>query len=84
VKLLIDTELYLFRAAAAAEYEAEWAPDEWTYLCRHGDARAGIQGIVGELMETAPDHQPVMVFGGKASFRYGIYPMSKSMPRLSA
>jgi DNA polymerase-1 len=78
VKLLIDAELYLFRAAAAAEYEAEWAPDEWTYLCRHGDAKAGFQGIVSELREFAPDHQPVMVFGGTASFRYGIFPGYKS------
>ncbi len=78
MKLLIDTELFLFRAAAASEYEAEWAPDEWTYLCRHGDAKAAFQGIVGELMDMAPDHQPVMVFGGKASFRYAIYPGYKS------
>jgi DNA polymerase-1 len=78
MKLLIDTELYLFRAAAASEYEVEWAPDEWTYLCRHGDAKAAFQGIVGELMEMAPDHQPVMVFGGRASFRYSIYPGYKS------
>jgi len=78
VKLLIDTELILFRAAAASEYEAEWAPDEWTYLCRHGDAKAAFQGAVGELMDMAPDHQPVMVFGGSASFRYAIYPSYKS------
>jgi len=78
MKLLIDAELYLFRAAAAAEYEAEWAPDEWTYLCRHGDAKAGFQGIVSDLMAIAPDHQPVMAFGGPASFRYGVYPGYKS------
>ena len=78
MKLLIDTELFLFRAAAASEYEAEWAPDELTYLCRHGDAKAAFQGTVGELMDMAPDHQPVMVFGGKASFRYAIYPGYKS------
>ena len=78
MKLLIDTELFLFRAAAASEYEAEWAPDEWTYLCRHGDAKATFQGTVGELMDMAPDHQPVMVFGGRASFRYAIYPAYKS------
>lgn len=78
MKLLIDAELYLFRAAAAAEYEAEWAPDEWTYLCRHGDAKAGFQGIISDLMAIAPDHQPVMVFGGTASFRYGVYPGYKA------
>ena len=78
MKLLIDTELFLFRAAAACEVEVEWAPDEWTYLCRHGDAKAAFQDIIGGLMEVAPDHQPVMVFGGSVNFRYGIYPSYKS------
>jgi DNA polymerase-1 len=81
VKLLIDTELFLFRAAAACEYEAEWAPDVWTYLCNHADAKDAFQGIVGELMEMAPNHQPVMVFGGQVSFRYAIYPHYKSNRR---
>jgi DNA polymerase I len=75
---LIDTELYLFRAAAGCEFEAEWAPDEWTYLCRHGDAKAAFQDCIGQIRDTLPDHQPVLVFGDRASFRYGVWPAYKA------
>lgn len=78
MKLLIDTEVYLFRAATANEYEVEWAPDEWTYACRHGDAKASFQDQIGELCQAAPDHQPVLVFGDRFSFRYGLWPGYKA------
>ncbi len=73
-RLLIDAELLLYRAAAAAEYEAEWAPDEWTFLCRHADARAAFQDQVAELRGLAPHHEPLLVFGDRASFRYSVWP----------
>lgn len=78
VKLLIDAEVYLFRAAAACEMEVEWGPDDWTYLCRHGDAKAGFQDTINEFREVCPDHQPVLAFGDRASFRYGIWPSYKA------
>lgn len=78
MKLLIDAELYLFRAAAACEFEVEWAPDDWTYLCRHGDAKANFQEAIGEMRDVFPDHEPWLVFGDRASFRYGIWPSYKA------
>lgn len=78
MKALIDTEYYLYRAAAASEYEAEWAPDDWTYLCRHGDAKAQFQDGIGEVRDTLPDHQVVLVFGQSYSFRYGVWPQYKA------
>jgi hypothetical protein len=54
MKALIDTEVYLYRAAAAAEVEAEWSTDDWTYLCRHGDAQATFQDAIGEIRDTLP------------------------------
>jgi DNA polymerase-1 len=78
VKALIDAEFYLFRAAAGCEFEAEWAPDDWTYLCRHGDAKAQFQDAIGEVREVLPDHQIVLVFGQRFSFRYGVWPQYKS------
>ncbi len=77
-RLLIDAELLLYRAAAGAEIEAEWAPDEWTFLCRHGDARAAFQDQVASLRELAPYHEPLLVFGDRASFRYSVWPGYKS------
>lgn len=77
-KLLIDTELYLYQAASACEYEAEWAPDDWTYLCRHGDARAAFQDAVVEAQSTFPDHSVTLAFGDRASFRFGLWPGYKA------
>ena len=81
MKLLIDAEVYLYRAAAACEYEAEWAPDDWTYLCRHGDAKASLQDTIVGMREVCPDHQPVLAFGDRASFRYGVWPAYKANRR---
>lgn len=78
MKLLIDTEVYLYRAAAACEYETEWAPDDWTYLCRHRDAQALFQDAIGEIRETLPDHDPVLVFSDRLTFRYGVWPQYKA------
>lgn len=78
MKALIDTEVYLYRAAAACEWEAEWAPDDWTYLCRHGDAQALFQDAIAEIRDTLPDHQPVLVFSDRVSFRYGVWPQYKA------
>jgi DNA polymerase-1 len=78
VKALIDTEVYLYRAAAACEMEAEWAPDDWTYLCRHGGEQALFQDAIGEIRDTLPDHDPVLVFSDRVSFRYGVWPQYKA------
>ncbi|MEB3360687.1 MAG: hypothetical protein VKI42_01030 [Synechococcaceae cyanobacterium] len=78
MKALIDTEVFLFRAAAACEFEAEWAPDDWTYLCRHADAQALFQDAIGEIRDTVPDHEPVLAFSDRLSFRYGIWPQYKA------
>jgi DNA polymerase-1 len=78
MKLLIDTELYLFAAASACEFEAEWDTDDWTYLCRHGDVKASLQDSIAAIREVFPDGQPVLAFGDRASFRYGIWPSYKA------
>lgn len=78
MKVLIDTEVYLYRAATASEFEVEWDTDDWTYLCRHGDAQAAFQDIIGEIRDTLPDHQPVLVFSDRISFRYGVWPQYKA------
>lgn len=80
MKALIDTEVYLYRAAAASEFEAEWdaLEGDWTYLCRHGQAQALFQDSIGEIRDTIPDHQPVLVFSDGVSFRYGVWPQYKA------
>jgi len=78
VKALIDTEVYLFRAAAACEFETEWAPDDWSYVCRHGDAQALFQDSIAEILDNLQGLQPVLVFSAGVSFRYGVWPKYKA------
>jgi DNA polymerase-1 len=78
MKALIDTEVYLYRSAATSEIEAEWAPDDWTYLCRHGDAQAHFQEQIAEILDTLQGLQPVLVFSAGVSFRYGVWPKYKA------
>lgn len=78
MKALIDAEVYLFRAAAACEMEAEWAPDDWTYICRHGDAQALFQDSIAEILDNLQGLQPVLVFSAGVSFRYGVWPKYKA------
>jgi DNA polymerase-1 len=77
-KALIDAEIYLYRAAAAAEYEAEWAENDWTYLCRHEEARASFQDTITGFREALPDHRLVLCVSDSRSFRYGIFPGYKA------
>ena len=78
MKALIDTEVYLFRAAAACEFETEWAPDDWSYVCRHGDAQALFQDSIAEILDNLQGLQPVLVFSAGVSFRYGVWPKYKA------
>ncbi len=78
MKALIDTEVYLYRAAASCEVEAEWAPDDWTYLTRHGDAQAHFQDAIAEILDDLPGMEPTLVFSAGVSFRYGIWPKYKA------
>jgi DNA polymerase I len=76
--LLIDAETFLYRAAAASEYEAEWDTDEWTYLCRHKQARTLFEEGIERLAAATPDHHVVLCFGDGQSFRKELFPRYKS------
>lgn len=77
-KALIDTEYFLFTDASACQYEAEWAPDVWTYFCRHDDAKEAFHEQISSFLDLLPGHQPVLVFGSSTSFRYGVWPQYKA------
>jgi DNA polymerase-1 len=75
---LIDTEYFLYRCAAGAEQEANWGDDNWTYVCRHDDARAAFEEQIADILGQLIGYQPVLVFGDKHSFRYGVWPQYKA------
>jgi DNA polymerase I len=76
--LLVDAETFLYRAAAASEYETEWATDEWTYLCRHKQARTIFEEGIERLADATPSHHVVLCFGNGQSFRKEVFPRYKS------
>jgi DNA polymerase-1 len=78
MKALIDAELYLYRCAAGAEMEIEWAQDDWTYVCRHGEAQAAFQDQIAAFLEQLPNFDPVLVFSDGLSFRYSLWPSYKA------
>jgi len=78
MKALVDAEIYLHRALAASEVEAEWAPEQWTYVCRHEDAKALFQDSIIGILEALPKHEIVLVLSDTFSFRYGVWPGYKA------
>jgi DNA polymerase-1 len=82
-RALVDAELYLRRCTAVSEYEIEWAPDDWTYACRHGEAKARFQDFLASVRDALPDHQPHLCLGTAASFRYSLFSAYKANRKAS-
>ena len=78
MKLIVDAETWLYKAAAGAEYEAEFAPDKWTYICDHSDAKDAFTREMDLLQGACPDHSMMMVLGGSTNFRYAVFTGYKS------
>lgn len=81
MKLIVDTETWLFRAAAASEYEAEFSPDKWTYLTDISNAKDVFCQEMERIQAIAPDHLMMQVLGDSANFRYAVYTEYKSNRR---
>jgi len=77
--LLIDADILVHRAAAAAEVATEWEPDQWTIT---GDARAAKQQVdseVAELMDTLKADACILALSDrKANFRKELCPTYKA------
>lgn len=82
-RALVDAELYLRRHAAVAEYEIEWAPDDWTYVCRLGEAKARFQDFLASVRDALPDHELHLCLGTAASFRYSLFSPYKANRKAS-
>lgn len=78
MKVLIDSDYFLFRAACAHEFEAELTPDRWTYQVHVDEAKAAFAAEMDRFQATCPDHELLVVYGGSTNYRYAIYPGYKS------
>lgn len=78
---ILDVEIILHRAINVAVYEFEWAPDEWTYNVRLGEAKAHILDDIDRVRAAAPTHELALALSDSYSFRYFIWPGYKSNRR---
>lgn len=81
MRLLIDADYYLYRAATSSEYEAELSPDCWTYLSRIDEAKATFAEEMERFQDICPDHSLVIIYGDSTNYRYSVYPFYKSNRR---
>lgn len=81
MKLIVDAETWLYRAASAAESEAEFQPDKWFYQCDLSKAKDSFDAEMSRIQSICPDHTMVMVLGGATNFRYAVYTDYKSNRR---
>lgn len=73
MRLLIDADYYLYRAASGSEYEVELSPDCWTYLSRIDEAKASFTEEMERFQNICPDHSLIVIYGDHSNFRYAIY-----------
>lgn len=78
MKLIVDTEGWLYRAAAANEFEVEFETDKWTYQTDISAAKVAFSQEMERIQAVAPDHSMVQVLGDRSNFRYAVYRDYKS------
>jgi len=75
--LLIDADLYLYRACASAEEEVNWGNDIWSLSTDLKVAKAKFQNLIQEWAEKFETVDFVMCISDKDNFRKEIYPSYK-------
>lgn len=82
MKLIIDTETWLVRAAFAAAIDHEIEDQRWAHVTDLAAAKDGFLAEVEALQQTAPDHTPVHTLSDRTNFRYGVFPDYKANRKL--
>ncbi len=77
-KLLIDADLYLFRACAAAETETDWGDDIWSLWTDLGDAKEVFNNTLNDITTTLNSTDLVLCLSDTNNFRKKIDPTYKS------
>jgi len=71
--LLLDGDLYLYRAAAAAEQEIDWGDDVWSLSSDLKDAKAIFMSLVEDLQENHCTDHMIICLSDKENFRHEVY-----------
>jgi DNA polymerase-1 len=75
--LLIDADLYLYRACAAAEEEVDWGDDLWSLQTDLKEAKAIFQRTLQEVCEALDTANFILCFSDRDNFRKEVLPSYK-------
>lgn len=76
--LLIDADLYLYRACAAAEQEIQWSDDVWSLWADLKVAKDIFRNNILDFCAKFETDQVLLTISDKENFRKDIYPEYKS------
>lgn len=76
--VLIDGDVYIFRAALSAEHAVEWTEDLWTLHANMSDAISYFENSISEIKEELEADDVIIALSDKTNFRYSILPTYKS------
>lgn len=77
-QLLIDADLFLYKATAGAEYEGDWGDDIYVASTNLAQARDMFGSMMNSITTELGSTDLVQVLSGNANFRYTIAPDYKS------
>ena len=75
--LLIDADLYLYRACAAAEEEVDWGDDLWSLQTDLKEAKSIFQRTLQEVCEVLDTANFILCFSDRDNFRKEVLPSYK-------
>ena len=75
--LLIDGDLFLYKAAAAAETEVDWGDDIWSLSSDLKDAKAAFTRSIERFKQTLMASKVVLTISGSNNFRMDVEPTYK-------
>lgn len=78
MKLLIDADIFVYKAISSVERETEWEPDVWTVTTDLNEAHDAFKMMLDGVCAAANVDEYVMCFSDSANFRKDVYPLYKS------
>ena len=75
--LLIDADLYLYRACAAAEEEIDWGDDIWSLMTDLKEAKKIYQTFIDQICDELDTGNFICALSDRSNFRHEIDPSYK-------
>jgi DNA polymerase-1 len=81
MRLLVDADILLFKAAMAAEVEIQWSPDLWTLHSDPEEVKEVIKKNIIGLEKRLEAEYSILCFSDAVNFRKSVYPDYKGNRR---